>query len=150
MATISFASAGPSRLANAVPRLLSRAVAFRSNMIAVRPIAQSSITVISANPAADMESSTSVQSSLRSLVDSLVELFPPFLLAVPKKKVSHSRKSMRSAHKGLKNKTNITLCPGCGAPKLSHNLCPECFSQINRRWKQEARQVGSSTAEATS
>jgi hypothetical protein len=106
MATISFASAGPSRLANAVPSLLSRAVAFRSNGIADRLIAQSSITVISASPAADMESSTSVQSSLRFLVDSLVELFPPFLLAVPKKKVSHSRKSMRSAHKGLKNKTS--------------------------------------------
>jgi hypothetical protein len=36
----------------------------------------------------------------------LAELFPPFLLAVPKSKISHSRKSMRSANKGLKNKTS--------------------------------------------
>ncbi|KAJ9111537.1 hypothetical protein QFC20_002510 [Naganishia adeliensis] len=36
----------------------------------------------------------------------LAELFPPFLLAVPKSKISHSRKSMRSANKGLRNKTS--------------------------------------------
>lgn len=39
-------------------------------------------------------------------ISSLVELFPPILLAVPKHKVTHSRKSMRSANKGLKNKTS--------------------------------------------
>ena len=39
-------------------------------------------------------------------IRSLIELFPPFLLAVPKHKVTHSRKSMRSANKGLKNKTS--------------------------------------------
>ena len=39
-----------------------------------------------------------------SPLDSLLELFPPFLLAVPKKKTSHSRKAMRSANKGLKDK----------------------------------------------
>ena len=38
---------------------------------------------------------------------SLLELFPPFLLAVPKKKVSHSRKAMRSAGKGLKDKKSL-------------------------------------------
>ncbi|KAF7785034.1 hypothetical protein Agabi119p4_1199 [Agaricus bisporus var. burnettii] len=38
---------------------------------------------------------------------SLADLFPPFLLAVPKKKVSHSRKAMRAANKGLKDKQNI-------------------------------------------
>jgi large subunit ribosomal protein L32 len=40
----------------------------------------------------------------------LAELFPPFLLAVPKSKTSHSRKSMRSANKGLKNKTSESSC----------------------------------------
>lgn len=40
-------------------------------------------------------------------LQSLLELFPPFLLAVPKKKVSHSRKSMRSANKGLKDKKSM-------------------------------------------
>ncbi len=40
---------------------------------------------------------------------SLLELFPPWLLAVPKKKTSHSRKAMRSANKGLKDKQSAFL-----------------------------------------
>ena len=39
---------------------------------------------------------------------SVLELFPPFLLAVPKKKTSHSRKAMRSANKGLKDKRSTS------------------------------------------
>ncbi|CAE6435410.1 unnamed protein product [Rhizoctonia solani] len=35
----------------------------------------------------------------------LLELFPPIVLAVPKKKTSPSKKRMRSANKGLKDKT---------------------------------------------
>ncbi|KAF8332352.1 uncharacterized protein EI90DRAFT_2918299 [Cantharellus anzutake] len=74
----------------------------------------------------------------KSLVAELLEdLFPSILLAVPKKKVSHSRKSMRSAHKGLKDKTNIVACPACGQPKLSHNLCPTCYSQLSRARKRD-------------
>jgi hypothetical protein len=42
--------------------------------------------------------------TLPSLLDVLADLFPPILHAVPKKKVSHSRKAMRSANKGLKDK----------------------------------------------
>ncbi|KAI0732360.1 hypothetical protein C8Q72DRAFT_145370 [Fomitopsis betulina] len=68
---------------------------------------------------------------------SVLELFPPFLLAVPKKKTSHSRKAMRSANKGLKDKRNIVHCPGCGSPKLAHNICPECYSSLRRAWKSE-------------
>ena len=41
---------------------------------------------------------------LPSLASLLEELFPRILLAVPKKKVSHSRKAMRAANKGLKDK----------------------------------------------
>ncbi|KAI9632485.1 uncharacterized protein MKK02DRAFT_40788 [Dioszegia hungarica] len=102
--------------------------------------------------------------SLIPLLDSLAELFPPILLAVPKSKVSHSRKSMRSANKGLKNKTSacshlvfvrdsmfrgkaiagawmgdFSQCEACGLIKLAHNVCPNCYSQISRRWKREAR-----------
>ncbi|KAF8271469.1 hypothetical protein EI94DRAFT_1568609 [Lactarius quietus] len=66
---------------------------------------------------------------------SLRDLIPPFLLAVPKKKVSHSRKAMRSANKGLKDKQNLVHCPGCGSAKLAHHLCPQCYSSINRAWK---------------
>lgn len=42
-------------------------------------------------------------------LQSLLDLFPPFLLAVPKSKVSHSRKAMRSANKGLKDKQSTKL-----------------------------------------
>ena len=45
--------------------------------------------------------------SLGSAWEALRELIPPFLLAVPKKKTSHSRKSMRSANKGLKDKERM-------------------------------------------
>ncbi|EPT04292.1 hypothetical protein FOMPIDRAFT_1114098 [Fomitopsis schrenkii] len=72
----------------------------------------------------------------------VLELFPPFLLAVPKKKTSHSRKAMRSANKGLKDKRNIVHCPGCGSPKLAHNICPECYSSLRRAWKSESKQGG--------
>ncbi|OBZ80043.1 putative 54S ribosomal protein L32, mitochondrial [Grifola frondosa] len=77
-------------------------------------------------------------------LESLLELFPPFLLAVPKKKVSHSRKAMRSANKGLKDKHNLVHCPGCGSPKLAHHLCSNCYSSLSRAWKAKARQEGSS------
>ncbi|KAF8501923.1 hypothetical protein JB92DRAFT_2650701, partial [Gautieria morchelliformis] len=70
---------------------------------------------------------------------SLLELLPPFLFAVPKKKVSHSRKAMRAANKGLKDKTNIVNCPGCGTAKLAHHLCPACYSSASREWKAQQR-----------
>ncbi|PPQ64450.1 hypothetical protein CVT26_002157 [Gymnopilus dilepis] len=76
-------------------------------------------------------------------LESLLELFPPFLLAVPKKKTSHSRKAMRSANKGLKDKRNIVNCPGCGAVKLAHHICPTCYSAVTRQWKAKNRATGS-------
>ncbi|EIW66797.1 hypothetical protein TREMEDRAFT_65199 [Tremella mesenterica DSM 1558] len=82
---------------------------------------------------------TSWYAPLLPALDSLLELFPPFLLTAPKKKTSHSRKSMRSANKGLKNRTNFSHCAACGQVKLMHNVCPYCYSQISRRWKKEAR-----------
>ncbi|KZW02135.1 hypothetical protein EXIGLDRAFT_829681 [Exidia glandulosa HHB12029] len=74
----------------------------------------------------------------------LLELFPSIVLAVPKKKVSHSRKAMREANKGLKDKLNIVNCPSCGMPKLAHNLCEHCYRELAHRWKAEARQQGAS------
>ncbi|KDQ63715.1 hypothetical protein JAAARDRAFT_53903 [Jaapia argillacea MUCL 33604] len=73
-------------------------------------------------------------------LQSLLDLLPPFLLAVPKKKTSHSRKRMRSANKGLKDKMNLVHCPGCGTPKLAHHLCAFCYSKLTRGWKKEARE----------
>ncbi|KAF9015210.1 ribosomal L32p protein family-domain-containing protein [Cyathus striatus] len=83
--------------------------------------------------------SASAQWSLPSL-QSLLDLFPPFLLAVPKSKTSHSRKRMRAANKGLNDKQNIVNCPGCGSPKLAHHLCSNCYSFVHRAWK--AKQKG--------
>ena len=40
-------------------------------------------------------------------IQTLLELLPPWVLAVPKKKTSHSRKAMRSANKGLKDKQSL-------------------------------------------
>ncbi|OCF34723.1 ribosomal protein L32 [Kwoniella heveanensis BCC8398] len=78
-----------------------------------------------------------------SSLESLLELIPPIVWAsVPKKKTSHSRKSMRAANKGLKNKTNISLCEACGSIRLTHHVCPTCYSQISRRWKRDARGEG--------
>ncbi|CAG8619500.1 7647_t:CDS:1, partial [Funneliformis mosseae] len=48
----------------------------------------------------------------------LAQILGPILWAVPKKKTSHSKKRMRSANKGLKDKTNIVDCLGCGQKHL--------------------------------
>lgn len=74
-------------------------------------------------------------------LQSLLELLPPIVLAVPKKKVSHSRKAMREANKGLKDKLNIVNCPACGMPKLAHNLCTQCYRGLTAGWKEEAREA---------
>jgi len=42
------------------------------------------------------------------MLQPLLDLLPPIVLAVPKSKVSHSRKSMRSANKGLKDKQSMS------------------------------------------
>ncbi|KAI0322730.1 hypothetical protein OF83DRAFT_1048686 [Amylostereum chailletii] len=82
-------------------------------------------------------------------LQSLLELIPPFLLAVPKKKVSHSRKAMRSANKGLKDKQNLVNCPGCGSAKLAHHICPTCYSSVNRAWKAQIREAGSKSSNSS-
>jgi hypothetical protein len=107
MATISYAKAGPSRLSSLVPSIVSRALPrILQAAVTTQTFPNQSISSVTSGSLADSGSASIGTQTIRGLVDSLVELFPPFLLAVPKKKVSHSRKSMRSAHKGLKNKTS--------------------------------------------
>jgi len=65
----------------------------------------------------------------------LTETLGPILWAVPKKKTSHSKKRMRSANKGLKDKTNIVNCPGCGQRHLIHHLCFNCYKDFHYREK---------------
>ncbi|KAL1761961.1 ribosomal L32p protein family-domain-containing protein [Schizophyllum commune] len=72
---------------------------------------------------------------IHARLQSLLELLPGIVLAVPKKKTSHSKKRMRAAGKGLKDKQNIVSCPGCGSPKLAHHLCGKCYGFLSKLWK---------------
>ena len=65
----------------------------------------------------------------------IVSLWDGLLRAVPKKKVSHSRKSMRAANKGLKDRSDLVHCSGCGKPKLHHHICSYCYFELNRARK---------------
>ena len=46
-------------------------------------------------------------------------------MAVPKKKVSKSRRGNRRSHDALSFRT-IVECSNCGAEKLPHQVCPSC------------------------
>lgn len=46
-------------------------------------------------------------------------------MAVPKSKVSKSRRNMRRSHHALAG-TNHMECPNCGEVKLAHHMCGEC------------------------
>ncbi len=48
-------------------------------------------------------------------------------MAVPKRKVSHSRKmKRRSSVWKLETPTNIVKCPNCGEPILAYRVCKAC------------------------
>lgn len=46
-------------------------------------------------------------------------------MAVPKKKVSKSRRNMRRAHDGLKS-VSYAECTNCGELKRPHHVCAAC------------------------
>jgi large subunit ribosomal protein L32 len=46
-------------------------------------------------------------------------------MALPKRKISRSRRDKRRTHKKL-TVPNITECTHCHQPKLSHQVCPNC------------------------
>lgn len=46
-------------------------------------------------------------------------------MPVPKRKVSKSRRNLRSANKGIKPKA-IAVCQTCQAPLMPHQACKEC------------------------
>ena len=52
-------------------------------------------------------------------------------MAVPKKKVTKSRRNMRRSHHALKA-VNLVECPSCGELKKPHNVCPSCGSYNGR------------------
>jgi large subunit ribosomal protein L32 len=46
-------------------------------------------------------------------------------MAVPKKRVSSSRRNMRRAHHALTN-TQLVECKNCGEVKRPHHVCSAC------------------------
>lgn len=76
----------------------------------------------------------------------LAGLWNGILLAVPKKKVSHSRKSMRAANKGLKDRVDLVHCSACGKPKLQQHICAYCYNELNRARKSALAQSTDATA----
>lgn len=61
---------------------------------------------------------------------SLEDIWDGLLKAVPKKKVSHSKKRHRQmAGKALKDVTSLCRCPSCGQVKRMHILCPTCLQR---------------------
>ncbi len=46
-------------------------------------------------------------------------------MAVPKKKVSPSRRNMRRSHHALKGSAYVE-CPNCGETKRPHHVCGAC------------------------
>jgi large subunit ribosomal protein L32 len=46
-------------------------------------------------------------------------------MAVPKRKISKSRRDKRRTHKKA-DAPNLSPCPQCSEPRLPHRVCPEC------------------------
>ncbi|MBF0451625.1 MAG: 50S ribosomal protein L32 [Candidatus Magnetomorum sp.] len=52
-------------------------------------------------------------------------------MALPKRKVSKSKRDKRRTHQKL-TAPNVTKCPQCGESKLSHHMCPKCGTYKGR------------------
>lgn len=61
-------------------------------------------------------------------------------MAVPKKKISKSRRDMRRSHIALKT-VNVVACPTCGEPHLPHNMCNACGTYNGRQILEDRRQL---------
>jgi large subunit ribosomal protein L32 len=55
----------------------------------------------------------------------LCAAFSEWVMAVPKKKTSPSRRKMRRSHHALRSPA-YAECPDCGELKRPHHLCPSC------------------------
>ena len=52
-------------------------------------------------------------------------------MAVPKSKITKSRRGMRRSHDALKT-VNFTECSNCGELKLPHHICSSCGHYANK------------------
>jgi large subunit ribosomal protein L32 len=53
-------------------------------------------------------------------------------MAVPKKRMTRSRRDRRRAHWKL-TLPGLSQCPRCHEPKLNHRVCPNCGYYKNRQ-----------------
>ena len=60
-------------------------------------------------------------------------------MAVPKKKISTSRRGKRRSHDSLR-KVLVVECENCGAEKLPHHICPSC-GHYNKRQVFEIKKI---------
>ncbi|KAG5983042.1 hypothetical protein E4U55_000938 [Claviceps digitariae] len=68
----------------------------------------------------------------------LGDIWESVLRAVPKKKVSHSRRRHRQmAGKALKDVNSLCKCPGCGETKRTHRLCQKCLEDMRQIWRDD-------------
>ena len=47
-------------------------------------------------------------------------------MGVPKKRTSRQKRDQRRASNFKVVAPNVTACPNCGEPVLSHRACPKC------------------------
>ena len=47
-------------------------------------------------------------------------------MAVPKRRLSSSKRDMRRANHDKVTAPNIVPCPNCSAPMVPHRVCPAC------------------------
>ncbi|KAJ2082096.1 hypothetical protein H4R24_001837 [Coemansia sp. RSA 988] len=66
------------------------------------------------------------------------------LRAVPKQRTSHSKKRKRMANKGLKDRQDLSPCPGCGRPKRTAHICRNCYGSIKQKLKMLKEQAAES------
>jgi large subunit ribosomal protein L32 len=52
-------------------------------------------------------------------------------MALPKHKISKSRRDKRRTHKKI-SALNLSTCPDCGEATLPHHACPNCGSYKGR------------------
>jgi len=47
-------------------------------------------------------------------------------MGVPKRKLSRSRQRMRRAYNSVLKLPQLSTCPQCAAPYVTHRVCPSC------------------------
>ena len=54
-------------------------------------------------------------------------------MAVPKRKMSQSRRDSRRSHNFRLEAPNLNPCPNCKSPMMPHRVCPTCGQYAGRQ-----------------